>query len=229
MKQFLIKLKKVSNYLLFLSFYLLIYYIYIYETDRKKELSFSKKLERIDIMKDYEKEELKLTRDTIEAMHSFVLSAASNYSTRCIDLWRGLNYRDADMILAMLEMQVSDDELKTLYRTFNAEYHISRTPKRHCAEKGITNLTTNERVGLVRLLTPGLKVNDLQKRCDMVWEKLTLEEASKLLKIMDAIVSDEEKVIIHNSFNSFYTFINTEDKSKTSDKGFHKNIGSHIR
>lgn len=173
-------------------------------------------------MKDYEKEELKLTRDTIEAMHSFVLSTASNYSTRCINLWKGLNYRDADMVLNMLEMQVSDDELKTLYRTFNAEYHISRTPKRHCAEKGITKLTTNERVGLVRLLTPGLKVNDLQKRCDMVWEKLTLEEASKLLKIMDAIVSDEEKVIIHNSFNSFYTFINTEDKSKTSDKGFHK-------
>lgn len=173
-------------------------------------------------MKDYEKEELKLKREAIEAMHSFVLSAASNYSTRCIDLWRGLNYGDADMILAMLEMQVSDDELKTLYRTFNAEYHISRTPKRHCAEKGITNLTTNERIGLVRLLTPGLKVNDLQKRCDMVWEKLTLEEASKLLKIMDAIVSDEEKIIIHDSFNGFYTTNDAEDKSKTSDKGFHK-------
>lgn len=173
-------------------------------------------------MKDYEKEELKLKREAIEAMHSFVLSAASNYSTRCIDLWRGLNYRDADMILAMLEMQVSDDELKTLYRTFNAEYHISRTPKRHCAKKGITNLTTNERIGLVRLLTPGLKVNDLQKRCDMVWEKLTLEEASKLLKIMDAIVSDEEKIIIHDSFNGFYTTNDAEDKSKTSDKGFHK-------
>lgn len=183
-------------------------------------------------MKDYEKEELKLTRGAIEAMHTFVLSLVSDYPTRCINLWKGLNYRDADMVLNMLETQVSDNELEILYRTFNTQYHISRIPKRNSSDKvnskasgndkGITNLTTNERIGLVRLLTPGLEVVDLQKRCNMVWEKLTLEEASKLLKIMDAIVSDEEKIIIHDSFNGFYTTNDAEDKSKTSNKGFHK-------
>ena len=183
-------------------------------------------------MKDYEKEELKLKREAIEAMHTFVLSVVSDYSTRCINLWNGLNYRDADMVLSILETQVSDNDLETLYRTFNREYRVIRIPKRHHIdgdnsetqefENGITNLTTNERIGLVRLLTPGLEVENLKKRCNMIWEDLTFTEASKLLKIMDAIVSDEEKAIIHDSFNGFYTFINTEDKSKTSDKGFHK-------